>query len=308
MMRIRLILTAAALCLAGHAAIAQELTGTLEKIRSTGIITIGHRESSIPFSYYDKDEKVVGYAVDLCYLVADAVKTNLGLAKLEVKLVPITPALRIPSILTEKIDLACETMTNNLERQKVVAFSSTYFVAANRFVSKVAANLRTLDDLKGKTVVSTIASTNLKQISELNEQRHLGLTILAAKDNFEAFRMLESDRAAAVVMDDILLYGLVANSAAPADYVVSDDALSVEPYGILLRHDDAAFKKAADDALAAMFRDGDINKIYAKWFLNPIPPNGIRLNVPMSAALTRAIAHPTDSGDPEVYAMRNTAQ
>jgi glutamate/aspartate transport system substrate-binding protein len=308
MMRLKLILTATALCVTGHAAIAQELTGTLEKIRSTGVITIGHRESSIPFSYYDKNEKVVGYGMDLCYLVANAVKASLGLAKLEVKLVPITPSLRIPSILSGKIDLACETMTNNLERQKVVAFSSTYFVAANRFVSKVAANLRTLDDLKGKTVVSTIASTNLKQISELNAQRHLGLTIVAAKDNFEAFRMLESDRAAAHFMDDILLYGAVANSATPADYVVSDEALSVEPYGILLPRDDAAFKKVADDALSAIYRSGEINKIYAKWFLNPIPPNGISLNVPMSAALNRVIEKPTDNGDPEAYAMRNAAQ
>lgn len=157
-------------------------------------------------------------------------------------------------------------------------------------------------------MVSTIASTNLKQISELNEQRHLGLTILAAKDNFEAFRMLESDRAAAVVMDDILLYGLVANSAAPADYVVSDEALSVEPYGILLRRDDPAFKKVADGALAKIYSSGEINRIYAKWFLNPIPPNGINLNVPMSAVLKHVIAKPTDSGDPGVYAMRNTTQ
>jgi glutamate/aspartate transport system substrate-binding protein len=307
-MRLKLILAATALCLAGHAAIAQELTGTLAKIRSTGTITIGHRESSIPFSYYDKNEKVVGYAMDLCYLVVDAVKTSLGLAKLEVKLVPLTPSLRIPSLLSEKIDLACETTTNNLERQKVVTFSTTYFVAANRFVSKVAARLRTLDDLKGKTVVSTIGSTNLRQISELDAQRHLDLTIVAAKDNFEAFRMLESDRAAAVVMDDILLYGLVANSAAPADYTVSDDALSVEPYGVMLRRDDAAFKKVADDALSAIYRSGDINKIYAKWFLHPIPPNGISLNIPMSASLKRAIEKPTDSGDPEAYATRNAAQ
>ena len=308
MMRLKLILTATALCVSGHAAIAQEPAGTLEKIRSTGIITIGHRESSIPFSYYDKNEKVVGYAVDLCYLVADAVKASLGLAKLEVKLVPITPSLRIPLILSGKIDLACETMTNNLERQKVVAFSSTYFVAANRFVSKATANLRTLDDLKGRTVVSTIGSTNLRQISELNAQRNLGLTIVAAKDNFEAFRMLESDRAAAHFMDDILLYGAVANSATPADYVVSEQALSVEPYGILLPRDDAAFKKVADDALSAIYRSGEINKIYAKWFLNPIPPNGISLNVPMSAALKRVIEKPTDNGDPEAYAIRNAAQ
>jgi glutamate/aspartate transport system substrate-binding protein len=308
MMRLKLILTATALCVASHAAIAQELTGTLEKIRSTGVITIGHRESSIPFSYYDKNEKVVGYGMDLCYLVADAVKASLGLARLEVKLVPITPSLRIPSILSGKIDLACETMTNNLERQKVVAFSSTYFVAANRFVSKATANLRTLDDLKGRTVVSTIGSTNLRQISELNAQRNLGLTIVAAKDNFEAFRMLESDRAAAHFMDDILLYGAVANSATPADYVVSEEALSIEPYGIMLPRDDAAFKKVADDALSAIYRSGEINKIYAKWFLNPIPPNGISLNVPMSAALKRVIEKPTDNGDPEAYAMRNAAQ
>jgi len=308
MMRLKLILTATALCVAGHAAIAQELTGTLEKIRSTGVITIGHRESSIPFSYYDKNEKVVGYGMDLCYLVADAVKASLGLAKLEVKLVPITPSLRIPSILSGKIDLACETMTNNLERQKVVAFSSTYFVAANRFVSKATANLRTLDDLKGRTVVSTIGSTNLRQISELNAQRNLGLTIVAAKDNFEAFRMLESDRAAAHFMDDILLYGAVANSATPADYVVSEEALSIEPYGIVLPRDDAAFKKVADDALSAIYRSGEINKIYAKWFLNPIPPNGISLNVSMSAALKRVIEKPTNNGDPEAYAIRNAAQ
>jgi glutamate/aspartate transport system substrate-binding protein len=308
MMRLKSILTATALCVAGHAATAQEPAGTLEKIRSTGVIKIGHRESSIPFSYYDKNERVVGYAMDLCYLVADAVKARLGLAKLEVKLVPITPSLRIPSILSGKIDLACETMTNNIERQKVVAFSSTFFVAANRFVSKAAANLRTLDDLKGRTVVSTIGSTNLKQIVEFNEQRHLGLTIVAAKDNFEAFRMLESDRAAAHFMDDILLYGAVANSAAPSEYIVSDDALSVEPYGILLPPDDPAFKKVADDALAAIYRNGDIKKIYARWFLNPIPPNGINLNIPMSAALKRAIENPTDSGDPEVYRMRKAAQ
>jgi glutamate/aspartate transport system substrate-binding protein len=307
-MRLNLILTVTALCVASHAAIAQELTGTLEKIRSTGIITIGHRESSIPFSYYDKNEKVVGYGVDLCYLVADAVKASLGLAKLEIKLVPITPSLRIPSILSGKIDLACETMTNNLERQKVVAFSSTYFVAANRFVSKATANLRTLDDLKGRTVVSTIGSTNLRQISELNTQRNLGLTIVAAKDNFEAFRMLESDRAAAHFMDDILLYGAVANSATPADYVVSEEALSIEPYGIMLPRDDAAFKKVADDALSAIYRSGEINKIYAKWFLNPIPPNNVSLSVPMSAALKRVIEKPTDNGDPEAYAIRNAAQ
>lgn len=300
-MTIRMIMAAAALSLASHAAAAEELTGTLEKIRRTATIALGHRESSLPFSYYDDNEKVVGYAMDLCYLAVDAVKARLGLPKLEVKLVPVTPSGRIPSVLSGAIDLECGTTTNNLERQKVVAFSITYFVAANRFAAKAAARLRTLDDLKGKTVVSTIGSTNIKQISELNRQRHLDLTILAAKDNGEAFRMLESNRADAFVMDDILLYSLVADSPRPTDYTVSEDALSIEPYGIMMRRDDPAFKKVVDDAIAAAYRNGEVETLYAKWFLAPTPPKNINLNVPMSPQLKRAIAHLLDSGDPEAY-------
>ncbi|QPF93681.1 amino acid ABC transporter substrate-binding protein [Bradyrhizobium commune] len=300
-MNVKMILAVAALSIASHAAIAEEPSGTLEKIRSTGTITIGHRESSIPFSYYDNNEKVVGYAMDLCYLAVDAVKAKLGLQKLDVKLVPVTPSGRIQSVLSGAIDLECGTTTNNLERQKVVTFSTSYFVAANRFMAKAAANVRTLDDLKGKTIVSTIGSTNLKQISELNSQRQLGLTILAAKDNGEAFRMLESDRAAAFVMDDILLYSRMANSEIPGTYIVSEEALSVEPYGIMLRRDDPAFKKVIDDALSAVYRSGEIQKIYARWFLAPLPPNNVNLNVPMSASLKLAIEHLTDSGDPAAY-------
>jgi glutamate/aspartate transport system substrate-binding protein len=183
----------------------------------------------------------------------------------------------------------------------VVSFSITYFVAANRFMAKRSANLRTLDDLRGKIAVSTIGSTNLKQLSELNAQRNLGLTILAAKDNGEAFRMLESDRADAFVMDDILLYSRMAHSTTPGDYMVSEDALSVEPYGIMIRRDDPAFKKVVDDAVAAVYRSGEIKKIYARWFQAPIPPNDIKLNVPISAPLQRTIEHLIDSGDPAAY-------
>jgi glutamate/aspartate transport system substrate-binding protein len=300
-MRIKTILALAALSVASHAAVAEEPSGTLEKIRSTGTITIGHRESSIPFSYYDDNGKVVGYAVDLCYLAVDAVKAKLGLPKLDVKLVPVTPSGRIQSVLSGAIDLECGTTTNNLERQKVVTFSTSYFVAANRFMAKVATHVRTLDDLKGRTVVSTIGSTNLKQLSELNTQRQLGLTILAAKDNGEAFRMLETDRAAAFVMDDILLYSRMANAATPEAYIVSEQALSVEPYGIMIRRDDPAFKKVVDDALSAVYRSGEIQKIYAKWFLAPIAPNNVNLNVQMSGPLKLAIEHLTDSGDPAAY-------
>ena len=307
-MRIKIMLAAAALSVASHAAMAEELTGTLEKIRSTGVITIGHRESSTPFSYYDSNEKVVGYAMELCYLAADAVKARLGLPKLDVKLVPVTPSNRIPSVLNGTIDMECGTTTNNIERQKVVGFSITYFVAANRFMVKTSARLRTLDDLRGKIAVSTIGSTNLKQLSELNVQRNLGLTILAAKDNGEAFRMLESDRADAFVMDDILLYSRMAHSTTPGDYMVSEDALSVEPYGIMIRRDDPAFKKVIDDAVAAVYRSGEIKRMYAKWFQAPIPPNDVNLNVPISAPLQRTIEHLIDSGDPAAYLSGSATQ
>ncbi|MDA9401251.1 amino acid ABC transporter substrate-binding protein [Bradyrhizobium sp. CCBAU 45389] len=305
-MTIRMILAAAALSIAAQAATAEELTGVLDKIRRTGTITLGHRESSIPFSYYDENERVVGYAMDLCYLAVDAVKARLGLPKLDVKLVPVTPSGRIPSILSGAIDLECGTTTNNLERQKVVSFSTTYFVAANRFAARAAAKLRTLDDLKGKVVVSTIGSTNIKQISDLNGRQNLNLTILAAKDNGEAFRMLESNRADAFVMDDILLYSRVADSANPGDYTVSDEALSIEPYGIMMRRDDPAFKKVVDDAIAAVYRSGEIEKIYAKWFQAPTLPKGINLNVPISGPLKRAIADLIDSGDPDAYRAGGT--
>jgi len=299
-MRLKAMLTtlAAVGLLAGTAA-AQD--GTLKKIKDTGTITIGHRESSVPFSYYDDKQQVVGYAMDLCNKIVDAVKANLKLDKLEVKLQPVTSATRIPLLANGTTDLECGSTTNNLERQKQVSFTITHFVTANRFVSKKAANLKKLEDLKGKTVVSTSGTTNIKQITELNTEKNLGLNILPAKDHAEAFLMVETGRAAAFVMDDILLYSLVAGSKAPKDYEISTDALSVEPYGIMLRKDDPTFKKVVDDAMVAVYKGGEINKIYDKWFLNTIPPKGVNLEVPMSAAFKQVIAKPTDSGDPKDY-------
>jgi glutamate/aspartate transport system substrate-binding protein len=282
-------------------ACAQELAGTLKKIKETGEITLGHRESSLPFSYYDDKQQVVGYAMDLCNRIVDGVKNELKLAKLETKLNPVTSATRIPLMANGTIDLECGSTTNNLERQKQVSFTITHFVTANRFVSKKSANLKTVDDLKGKTVVSTSGTTNIKQITEIGAQKGLGLNILAAKDHAEAFLMVETGRAAAFVMDDILLFSLVAGSKAPQDYVISTDALSVEPYGIMLRREDAPFKKVVDEAMIATYKGGAINAIYDKWFLKPIPPRGLNLNVPMGDSFKKVIASPTDSGDPAVY-------
>src|SRR6266540_2746263 len=253
-------------------AIAQELTGTLKKIKDTGTITLGHRESSLPFSYYDDKQQVVGYAMDLCARIVEGVKNELKLAKLETKLNPVTSATRIPLMANGTIDLECGSTTNNLERQQQVSFTITHFVTANRFVSKKAANLKTVDDLKGKTITSTSGTTNLKQITEIGAQKNLNLNILAAKDHAEAFLMVETDRAAAFVMDDILLYSLVAGSKSPKDYEINADALSVEPYGIMLRREDPAFKKVVDSEMIRIYKSGEINGIYDKWFLKPIPP------------------------------------
>ncbi|MFL9927014.1 amino acid ABC transporter substrate-binding protein [Herbaspirillum lusitanum] len=287
---------------------AEEFTGTLKKIKDTGTLTLGVRDSSIPFSYLDDKQSYQGYSIDLCLKAATAIQKKLGLTSLNVKMVPVTSATRIPLIANGTTDISCDSATNNMERQKQVAFSVTEFVTANKFLAKKSANLKTLDDLKGKTVVSTSGTSNLKQITTLNTERNLGLNILAAKDHAEAFLMVETGRAAAFVMDDILLSSLAANSKAPGDYTVSAEALSVEPYGLILRRDDAPFKKVVDDALTVVYKGDDIKKIYAKWFQSPIPPKGVNLNVPMSAQLQAVLAKPTDSGEPSAYAAVPEAQ
>jgi glutamate/aspartate transport system substrate-binding protein len=293
-------LAASILALAlAHAAAAQE--GTLKKIKDSASITIGHRDASVPFSYYDDRQQPVGYAVDLCLRIVDAVKSELKMPKLDVRYQLVTSANRIPLMANGTIDLECGSTTNNLERQKQVGFTITHFVTANRWVAKKASNIRALPDLKGKTIVSTAGTTNIKQITEINAAQNLGMNIISANGHAEAFQMVETGRAVAFVMDDILLYSLAAQSRSPGDYAISPEALSVEPYGIMLRKDDAAFKKVVDNAMIQTYKSGAINAIYGKWFLNPIPPRGLNLNVPMSEPFKKVIANPTDSGDPNSY-------
>jgi glutamate/aspartate transport system substrate-binding protein len=280
---------------------AQELTGTLKKIKESGSITIGHRDASVPFSYLDDKQQPIGYSMDLCAKIVDAVKAELKIPNLQVKLNPVTSATRIPLLANGTIDMECGSTTNNLERQKQVSYVVTTFVTANRILSKKANNIGKLDDLKGKSIVSTSGTTNIKQVTELNASRSLGMNIMTAKDHAESFLMVETDRAMAFAMDDILLYSLAAGSKAPADYAISSEALSVEPYAIMVRKDDPAFKKVADAAITGLFKSGEINKIYGKWFQSSIPPKNINLNVPMSEKLKAAIAKPTDSGDPTAY-------
>lgn len=280
---------------------ADELTGTLKKIKETGAITIGYRESSVPFSYLDDKQQPVGFAIDICNRIVAAVKAELKLEKLDVKLNPVTSATRIPLLANGTIDLECGSTTNNLERQKQVAYTNTHFLTATRLVTKKSANIKSIDDLKGKTIVSTAGTTNIKQMNELNTAKGLGMTILSGKDHAESFLMVETDRAVAFAMDDILLASLVASSKDPSQYELSKDAYSAaEPYGIMMPKDDAAFKKIADSATAAMYQS-EGPALFKKWFQSPIPPKGLTLNFSMSPQLEKMLSAPKDSADPSAY-------
>src|SRR5437762_3249784 len=274
---------------------------TVDKIKQSGAVTIGHRDASIPFSYYDDQQKVVGYSMEICMRIVDDLKKDLNMPGLKVNYQLVTSANRIPLMANGTIDLECGSTTNNLERQKQVSFTNTHFVTANRWVAKKSSNLKTLNDLKGKTIVSTAGTTNIKQITEINAAQNLGMNIISANGHPEAFQMVETGRAVAFVMDDILLAGLAAQSRSPNDYEISSVALSVEPYGIMVRKDDAAFKKVVDAAMVDTYKSGAINAIYAKWFEKPVPPKGINLNLPMGPAFKKVVAKPTDSGDPKDY-------
>ncbi|MCC8982655.1 amino acid ABC transporter substrate-binding protein [Bradyrhizobium acaciae] len=293
---------ALAAALGASQAQAQELTGTLKNIKDTGAITLGYRDSSIPFSYLDDNQKPIGYAMDICYKIVDAVKKELKLDKLEVKLNPVTSATRIPLMANGTVDLECGSTTNNAERQKQVSFTNSHFLTASRYVTKKTNKINSIDDLKGKTVVSTAGTTNIKQLTEANLARGLSVNIIPAKDHAEAFLMVETDRAVAFVMDDILLASLVAGSKSPDDYVISKDAFSKpEPYGIMLRKDDAPFKKVVDAATAALYTSGEGQKIYDKWFTQKIPPKGLNLNSPAGPEMKKQFAKPSDSPDPDAY-------
>ena len=275
---------------------------TLKKVKDSGSITIGHRDASVPFSYYDDKQQPIGYAMDLCMRIVDAVKAELKMPALKVNYQLVTSANRIPLMANGTIDLECGSTTNNLARQKEVAFTTTHFLTATRVVSKKTANLKSIDDLKGKTMVSTSGTTNITQLTELNKSKNMGMSIIPANGHPEAFQMVETGRAVGFAMDDILLYSLVASSRNPSEFVISDFALSLpEPYGIMLRKDDAAFKKVVDNAMIQTYKSGEINKIYEKWFQKPVPPKNINLNVPMSQLFKNVVKTPTDSGDPNAY-------
>lgn len=300
--KFRAALAVTAAILVATPVVAQELTGTLKKIKQTGTMTVGHRDVSSPFSYIDDKQKPVGFAMDICARVVDAIKAELKMPKLDVKYAMVTSATRIPLMANGTIDIECGSTTNNAARQEQVWFTNTHFVTASRYVTKKSSNIGKIDDLKGKTVVSTTGTTNIKQLNDINTERKLGINVVGAKDHAEAFLMVETGRAVAYVMDDILLASLVANAKTPGDFKISTDAFSLpEPYGIMIPRGDAAYKKVVDKATAALYKTPEIDKLYAKWFQSPIPPKGINLNFPMPPSVKKAFQSPTDSPDPAKY-------
>lgn len=291
----------AALALIASAGSGVAAEGTLEKIADLGEIVVGHRDGAVPFSYYDDKQQPVGYAMDLCGKVVDAVKEKLGKPDLKVIHMPVTGTTRIPLLVNGTIDMECGTTTNNIERQNQVTFSNTYFVAGVRILSKKTAPLDDLAQAKDKTVVALAGTTSIKIINEQNNTQGLNLTILQAKDLAEGMLTLETGRAEALIFDDVSIAGAAATSKTPDAYQISPTAMSVEPYGIMLRRDDEAFKGLVDQTLAGLYASGEINGLYEKWFTQPIPPRGINMNFPMSEPLKKVIAAPTDSPDVAQY-------
>jgi len=279
---------------ASSVAHAEDLNGTLKKIKDNGVIVVGHRESSVPFSYYDNNQKVVGYSQDYSNAIVEAVKKKLNLPNLQVKLMPITSQNRIPLLQNGTYDFECGSTTNNVERQQQAAFSDTIFIIGTRLLVKKGSDIKDFDDLKGKTVVVTSGTTSEVLLNKLNDEKKLGMRIISAKDHGDSFRTLETGRAVAFMMDDALLAGERAKAKKPDDWVIVGTPQSKEAYGCMLRKDDAGFKTLVDDTIAQTQTSGEASKWFEKWFKQPIPPKNLNMNFELSDDMQALFKAPND--------------
>ena len=259
---------------------------TLEKVKGSGTISVAYRESSIPFSYLDDKAQPVGFGVEICDRIVDEVKKATGRADLKVTRQSVTSANRIPLLVNGTIDIECGSTTNNSDRGKQVAFATNYFYTGTRFLVKADSGIKGMADLNNKVVVSTTGTTNFRIMRNLITEQKLPIELIGAKDHSESALLVESSRAAAFAMDDILLYGLRASAQNPASLAVVGEAIQVEPYAIMVRREDPAFKALVDGVLAGMMKSGEFTRLYTRWFQSPIPPRGINLNAPMGKELT----------------------
>jgi glutamate/aspartate transport system substrate-binding protein len=291
-----------AVCLLSNEAMAQG-AGRLDKIRESGSITLGYPETSVPFAYLDANQKPIGYTVEICEQVVQSIKTALKLPKLEIRYAPITSATRIQLLANGTIDLECGNTTNNVERHKLVAFAPTTFVAQVVLVARRDGGVDVNDpnSFRGKAIAAQAGGQTFKVITLINAKSNLGITVVPGKDTAETFLMLSTGRVAGTANDDGLAYATVASSRTPDDFVIGSKGLETAPYGIVEPKDDPAFKKVVDEAVIELMKSGQIAALYEKYFNSPIPPHGLNLKFPMSVALERALANPTDSGDPAAY-------
>jgi len=257
----------------------------LDKVKGSGSIAVAYRESSIPFSYLDDKAQPTGFGWEICMRIVDEVRKATGRADLKVTTQAVTSANRIPLLVNGTIDIECGSTTNNSDRAKQVAFATNYFYTGTRLLVKAGSPIKSVADLKGRKVVSTTGTTNFRIMRALNEERNLGFELIGAKDHAESQLVVASGRADAFAMDDILLYGLAASSANPREWAVVGESIQVEPYAIMLRKDDPSFKALVDGVLARLMDSGEFERLYTRWFQQPIPPRGVNLNAPMPTEL-----------------------
>jgi glutamate/aspartate transport system substrate-binding protein len=280
---------------------AVEESTTLKRIRDTNSIVVGYRENSVPFSFLDANLHPIGYSVDVCEHIIKSIQAALKQKKLRVQWVPVTATTRFPMMVNRTIDMECGVTTNTAERQTMAAFSLSIFVTEGRLLSRKARPIHELLDLRGQSAVSTAGTTSMQALMRLNEEHQLRTKIFTVKDDAEAFNMVASGRAVAYAMDDALLRHGVASSRNPSDFVISREALSVEPYGLMLALGDQRMKQVVDASIAQLMSSGEMARIYQRWFNTPIPPLGANLRMPMSSTMKKLFSQPTDSSELQRY-------
>lgn len=278
-------LSIAALLLVGGSVATTASAQTLKKVADSNKITVSYREASVPFSYLIGSTKAVGFAVELTEAIVDDVRKKLKKPDLQVAYMPVTSQNRIPLLVNGTYDLECGSTTNNSARAKDVDFAINHFYTGTRLLVKKSSGIKNYADLAKKTVASTTGTTNVQVLRKYNTDKNLDMQFVLGKDHDDSLLLVENDRAVAFGMDDILLFGLKANSKDPASLEVVGDSLQVEPYACMLRKGDPEFKKLVDGTIARLMKSGEFTKMYDKWFMSPIPPKGVNLNLPMSEQL-----------------------
>ncbi|MFT4069229.1 glutamate/aspartate ABC transporter substrate-binding protein [Paraburkholderia sp.] len=284
----------AALTSASPGAFAQDATSTLAKIQQSGVIAIGHRETSVPFSYVDANNQVIGFSQDLCNKVIDAVKVKTKRSDLKVRFIPVTSQNRIPLVQNGTVDLECGVTTNLVARQSQVTFADTFFVATTRLLTRKDSGIKDFPDLAGKTVVTNQGTTSERILRKMNEDKKMNMQIISAKDYGEGRLTLESGRAVAYMMDDVLLAGTRTLTAKPSDWIITGTPQSSEAYGFMLRHDDTEFRKLVNGTLEQVMKGPEIHTLYDKWFMKPVPPKNVSFDFPMADSLKQLYAAPND--------------